>query len=57
VQGLGTFVDDIVVSTGEGTTSFETGLDGDLMERRPGSAPFVALDSTIVTMMAVCRCR
>jgi hypothetical protein len=28
VQGLGTFVDDIEVSTGEGTTSFETGLDG-----------------------------
>ena len=24
IQGLGTFVDDIVVSTGEGTTSFET---------------------------------
>jgi hypothetical protein len=28
VQGLGAFVDDIVVSTGEGTTSFETGMDG-----------------------------
>jgi Zinc carboxypeptidase/Immune inhibitor A-like, MAM domain len=28
VQGLGTFVDDIVVSTGEGSTSFETGMDG-----------------------------
>jgi hypothetical protein len=28
VQGLGVFVDDIAVSTGEGTTSFETGLDG-----------------------------
>ncbi|HZB03113.1 MAG TPA: M14 family zinc carboxypeptidase [Actinomycetota bacterium] len=28
VQGLGTFVDDIEVSTGEGTTSFETGMDG-----------------------------
>jgi hypothetical protein len=27
-QGLGTFVDDIEVSTGEGTTSFETGDDG-----------------------------
>jgi Zinc carboxypeptidase len=27
-QGLGTFIDDIAVSTGEGTTSFETGLDG-----------------------------
>jgi len=27
-QGLGVFVDDIVVSTGEGSTSFETGLDG-----------------------------
>ncbi|MEJ2852678.1 MULTISPECIES: M14 family metallopeptidase [unclassified Saccharothrix] len=28
VQGLGVFIDDIVVSTGEGSTSFETGLDG-----------------------------
>ena len=28
VQGLGAFVDDIVVSTGEGNTSFETGLEG-----------------------------
>jgi hypothetical protein len=27
-QGLGTFVDDIVVSTGEGSTSFEAGFDG-----------------------------
>ncbi|HKF31820.1 MAG TPA: M14 family zinc carboxypeptidase, partial [Jatrophihabitantaceae bacterium] len=27
-QGLGMFVDDIAVSTGEGSTSFETGLDG-----------------------------
>ncbi len=27
-QGLGAFVDDIEVSTGEGTTSFEGGLDG-----------------------------
>ena len=27
-QGLGVFIDDIEVSTGEGTTSFETGLDG-----------------------------
>jgi len=28
VQNLGAFIDDIVVSTGEGSTSFETGLDG-----------------------------
>lgn len=28
VQGLGVFVDDIVVSTGEGNTSFESGLEG-----------------------------
>jgi hypothetical protein len=28
VQGLGAFVDDIEVSTGEGTTGFETGTDG-----------------------------
>ena len=27
-QGLGVFVDDVVVSTGEGSTSFETSLDG-----------------------------
>jgi hypothetical protein len=40
VQGLGTFVDDIVVSTGEGTTSFETGLDGwTVSGPPPGSAP------------------
>ena len=40
VQGLGTFVDDIVVSTGAGTTSFETGLDGwTVTGPPPGSAP------------------
>jgi hypothetical protein len=40
VQGLGTFVDDIVVSTGEGTTSFETGTDGwTATAAPPGSAP------------------
>jgi hypothetical protein len=40
VQGLGTFVDDIVVSTGEGTTSFETGMDGwTVTGPPPGSAP------------------
>jgi hypothetical protein len=40
VQGLGTFVDDIVVSTGEGTTSFETGMDGWTVTGPPaGSAP------------------
>jgi hypothetical protein len=39
-QGLGVFVDDIVVSTGEGSTSFETGLDGWAMPGQPaGSAP------------------
>jgi Zinc carboxypeptidase len=39
-QGLGTFVDDIVVSTGEGTTSFETGMDGwTVTGPPPGSAP------------------
>jgi hypothetical protein len=27
-QGLGVFVDDVLVSTGEGSTSFESGLDG-----------------------------
>ena len=30
VQGAGAFVDDVVVSTGEGTTSFED--DGDTMD-------------------------
>jgi hypothetical protein len=39
-QGLGVFVDDIVVSTGEGSTSFETGLDGwAVTGPPPGSAP------------------
>jgi hypothetical protein len=39
-QGLGVFVDDIVVSTGEGTTSFESGADGWQMPDAPaGSAP------------------
>ncbi|WP_309110582.1 M14 family zinc carboxypeptidase [Saccharothrix sp.] len=28
IQGLGVFIDDIEVSTGEGSTSFENGLDG-----------------------------
>jgi hypothetical protein len=38
-QGLGVFVDDIVVSTGEGSTSFETGMDGWLAtDAPPGSA-------------------
>jgi hypothetical protein len=40
VQGLGAFVDDVVVSTGVGTTSFETGLDGwAVTGPPPGSAP------------------
>ena len=40
VQGLGVFVDDIEVSTGEGTTSFETGLDGWVVSGPPeGSSP------------------
>jgi murein tripeptide amidase MpaA len=40
VQGLGVFIDDIVVSTGEGTTSFESGLDGWAVTGPPaGSAP------------------
>ena len=39
-QGLGVFVDDIEVSTGEGTTSFETGLDGwSMLGAPPGSSP------------------
>jgi hypothetical protein len=38
-QGLGVFVDDIDVSTGEGTTSFESGSDGWEMPAAPaGSA-------------------
>ena len=40
VQGLGVFVDDIAVSTGEGSTSFESGLDGWAAAGPPaGSAP------------------
>jgi hypothetical protein len=39
-QGLGVFVDDIEVSTGEGTTSFESGDDGWTPQDAPaGSAP------------------
>ena len=39
-QGLGVFVDEINVSTGEGTTSFESGLDGWTVPGQPaGSAP------------------
>jgi hypothetical protein len=39
-QGLGVFVDDVAVSTGEGTTSFETGLDGwTTPGAPPGSSP------------------
>nr|WP_286329180.1 M14 family zinc carboxypeptidase [Agromyces marinus] len=39
-QGLGVFFDDIEVSTGEGTTSFEAGLDGwELTGPPEGSAP------------------
>jgi Zinc carboxypeptidase len=39
-QGLGVFVDDIEVSTGEGTTSFETGMDGwTVPGAPPGSSP------------------
>jgi hypothetical protein len=39
-QGLGVFVDDVEVSTGEGTTSFEDGLGGwQVTGPPPGSAP------------------
>jgi len=38
-QGLGVFVDDIVVSTGEGSTSFESGLDGWTVGQPSDSAP------------------
>lgn len=40
-QGLGVFVDDIEVSTGEGSTSFEGGDDGgwEVTGAPPGSAP------------------
>jgi hypothetical protein len=40
-QGLGVFVDDIEVSTGQGTTSFENGDDGgwEITGPPPGSAP------------------
>jgi hypothetical protein len=40
VQGLGVFVDDIEVSTGEGSTSFEDGFAGwTATGPPPGSAP------------------
>ncbi|MFS8104126.1 M14 family metallopeptidase [Lentzea alba] len=39
-QGLGVFIDDIEVTTGEGSTSFESGLDGWVVSGPPaGSAP------------------
>lgn len=39
VQGLGVFLDDVTVSTGAGTTSFEAGLDGwTVLGAPPGSA-------------------
>jgi hypothetical protein len=39
-QGLGVFVDDVEVSTGEGTTSFEAGMDGwSAPGAPPGSSP------------------
>jgi bacillopeptidase F (M6 metalloprotease family) len=39
IQGLGTFVDDVTISTGE-STSFETGLDGwTVTGPPPGSGP------------------
>ncbi len=39
-QGLGVFIDDITVSTGDGTTTFETALDGwTVTGPPPGSAP------------------
>ena len=38
-QGLGMFVDDIAVSTGEGSTSFESGLDGWTATQPSDSAP------------------
>lgn len=40
VQGLGVFLDDIEVSTGEGSTSFESGMDGWEVSGPPeGSSP------------------
>ena len=41
-QGVGVFLDDVEVSTGDGTTSFETGFDGWTVSGPPeGSAPNV----------------
>ena len=39
VQHAGVFVDDIEVSTGEGTTSFETGLEGWTVPGAPAGSP------------------
>ncbi|TWP47590.1 zinc carboxypeptidase [Lentzea tibetensis] len=39
VQGLGVFVDDVVVTTGEGSTSFESGLDGWTVAGPPAGSP------------------
>ncbi len=39
VQKNGAFVDDVVVSTGEGSTSFETGLEGWIVPGAPAGSP------------------
>ena len=39
VQDAGVFVDDVEVSTGEGTTSFETGLEGWTVPGAPAGSP------------------
>src|SRR6266540_2164816 len=48
-QGLGVFVDDIDVSTGEGTTSFESGNDGWEMPAAPAGSATNANTWTITT--------
>ncbi len=45
-QGLGVFIDDIDVSTGEGSTSFETGLDGWSIPGQPAGSAANANDFT-----------
>ncbi len=49
VQGMGLFVDDVVVSTGEGSTSFESGPDGWTASGAPAGSPGNANDWIVGT--------
>ncbi len=50
VQNKGVFVDDVVVSTGQGSTSFENGLDGWTVPGAPAGSPGNDNDWTVGTV-------